>query len=57
MDGAVGAVAQQPPRVDEVPHHAPLEGEGLREVRARAVQLAAAAAHAVDHLRAARPQA
>ena len=37
--------------------HAPLVGEGLREVRARAVQLAAAAAHAVDHLRAARPQA
>ena len=24
MDGAVGAVAQQPPGVDEVPHHAPL---------------------------------
>ena len=39
------------------PTHAPLVGEGLREVRARAVQLAAAAAHAVDHLRAARPQA
>ena len=57
MDGAVGAVAQQPPRVDEIPHHAPLVGEGLGEVRARAVQLAAAAAHAVDHLRAARPQA
>ena len=57
VDGAVGAVAQQPPRVDEVPHHAPLVGEGLGEVRARAVQLAAAAAHAVDHLRAARPQA
>ena len=56
-DGAVGAVAQQPPRVDKVPHHAPLVGEGLREVRARTVQLAAAAAHAVDHLRAARPQA
>ena len=35
----------------------PLVGEGLREVRARAVQLAAAAAHAVDRLRAARPQA
>ena len=52
-----GAVAQQPPGVDEVPHHAPLVGEGLREVRARAVQLAAAAAQAVDHLRAARPQA
>ena len=51
MDGAVG---EQPPRVDEVPHHAPLVGEGLS---ARAVQLAAAAAHAVDHLRAARPQA
>ena len=49
VDGAVGAVAQQPPGVDEVPHHAPLVGEG--------VQLAAAAAHAVDHLRAARPQA
>ena len=57
MDGTVGAVAQQPPGVDKVPHHAPLVGEGLREVRARAVQLAAAAAHAVDHLRAARPQA
>ena len=57
VDGAVGAVAQQPPHVDEVPHHAPLVGEGLGEVRARAVQLAAAAAHAVDHLRAARPQA
>ena len=41
VDGAVGAVAQQPPRVDEVPHHAPLVGEGLGEVRARAVQLAA----------------
>ena len=36
MDGAVGAVAQQPPGVDEVPHHAPLVGKGLREVRARA---------------------
>ena len=43
--------------VDEVPHHAPLVGKSLGEVRARAVQLAAAAAHAVDHLRAARPQA
>ena len=57
VDGAVGAVAQQPPGVDEVPHHAPLVGEGLREVPRRAVQLAAAAAHAVDHLCAARPQA
>ena len=47
----------QPPGVDEVPHHAPLVGEGLRKVHARAVQLTAAAAHAVDHLRAARPQA
>ena len=37
VDGAVGAVAQQPPRVDEVPHHAPLVGKGLGEVRARAV--------------------
>ena len=37
VDGAVGAVAQQPPGVDEVPHHAPLVGEGLREVRAHAV--------------------
>ena len=48
---------ERAPRVDEVPHHAPLVGEGLREVRARAVQLTAAAAHVVDHLRAARPQA
>ena len=36
MDGAVGAVAQQPPGVDEIPHHVPLVGEGLKEVRVRA---------------------
>ena len=40
----------KPPGVDEVPHRAPLVGEGLGEVRPRPVQLAAAAAHAVDHL-------
>ena len=49
QDGAVGAVAQQPSGVNKVPHHAPLVGEGLRKVRARAVQLAAAAVLAVDH--------
>ena len=47
--GRGDAAARAGARVDEVPHHAPLVGEGLGEVRA--VQLAAAA-HAVDHLRA-----
>ena len=46
MDGAEGAVLSSLRAWTKLPHHAPLTGEGLREVRARAVQLAAAAAHA-----------
>ena len=51
---AVGAVAQQPPGVDKVPHHAPLVG---KEKSAPAASSLLLLLRTLYHLRAARPKA